>query len=469
MAKRQRTEDNEQPQDLADKGAELALLGCMLLDISYALDAMNGAGVTADSFFVSDNRRLCEVLLDAHARGEPSDFATVGFGAPELRVLALDAQSATPTVLNAPRYAARVAELAERRRMLAIAAQIAEAAADGNLDAAGAILASAEAPRTKTRRAKTSYTAAELLDAEFPEPVWLVPGLIPTGLVILAGRPKIGKSWMALQVAGAVAGGGKFFNTDTPMHPVLYIPYEDSPLRLKRRLNLQKTTRAASIRFEFDFPSLADDRALLALERLRAEGGHRLIVIDTLTRAMGKVDQNDQVAIGLIVGQLQRWATEHDVCLLIVDHHKKPGPTVDDLVSDVMGATSKTAAADAVIGLYRKRGQRDATLKLTGRDIEERELSVDFDKSIGSWTLRGDADQVVNGEANQAVVDALQVLGQATHRELCEVTNQDRGNVFKRLQEMIARGLVERIEGPPARFTLVKDVTVTFNTGKGEG
>lgn len=467
MARRQPTEEHEQAHDLADKSAELALLGCMLLDINYALDAMTGAGVTADSFFVSDHRRLCEVLRDAHARGEPSDHATVGFGAPELRVLALDAQAATPTYLNAPRYAARVAELAERRRMVAIAAQLAAAAADGNLDAAGAILASAEAPRTRPRRTKTSYTAAELLEAEFPDPTWLVPGLIPTGLVILAGRPKIGKSWMALQVAGAVATGGKFFNTDTPKQAVLYIPYEDSPLRLKRRLNLQKTTGAASIRFEFDFPSLADDRALLALERLRAEGGFRLVVIDTLTRAMGKVDQNDQVAIGLVVGQLQRWAIEHDVCLILVDHHKKPGPTVDDLVSDVMGATSKTAAADAVIGLYRKRGQRDATLKLTGRDIEERELSVDFEKDTGTWVLRGDADQVVNGERNQQLINALQVLGQATHRELCEVTDQHRGHAFDRLQELVARGIVERMEGQPIRFALAKGVTVKFAGGEG--
>ncbi len=208
MAKRQRTEDNEQPQDLADAGAELALLGCLLLDIDFTLDAMAGAGVTADSFFVSDHRRLCDLLLDAHARGEPSDFATVGFGAPELRVLALDAQNATPTVLNAARYAARVAELAERRRMLAIATQIAQAAADGNLDAAAAILARAEGPRNKARRVKTSYTGDELSDAEFPDPVWLVPGLIPVGLVVLAGRPKLGKSWMALQLAGAVASGG---------------------------------------------------------------------------------------------------------------------------------------------------------------------------------------------------------------------------------------------------------------------
>ena len=55
---------------------------------------------------------------------------------------------------------------------------------------------------------KTTWTLDELLDADFPEPTWTVPDYIPVGLVSLAGRPKIGKSWMALQLAIAKGSGG---------------------------------------------------------------------------------------------------------------------------------------------------------------------------------------------------------------------------------------------------------------------
>lgn len=462
MAKKQAQTEEQPTIELADKAAELALLGCMLLDVDYTLDACKSAGVTAHSFYFSDHARLFTVLEDACLRGEPSDYITIGYDAPELRGLAQEAQVAVPSYVHAPSYAARVAEVAERRRMTAIAEQLAQAAVNGDLDKAAALLAGAESPRRKAKQARTSYTAAELLAAEFPDPVWLVPGFIPVGLVVLAGRPKLGKSWMALQLAGAVSSGGKFMNTDTEQRRALYVALEDSPRRIKDRLKLQRTTDGALIDFEFDFPSLADDRVLLTLERLRAERGYQLIIVDTMARALGRVDQNDQVAVGFVMGQLQRWAIEHDLCLLLVDHHKKPSATVNDLVSDVLGATSKTAVADAVMGLYRQRGQRDATLKVTGRDIEERELSVQFDKGIGSWMLRGDADQVVNGEQMQAIVDALQVLGQATHRELYEVTGQDRSHAFARLQELVARGIVERLDGQPIRFTLTKDVTVKF-------
>lgn len=468
MAKRQQTQTEAQPiHDLADQAAELALLGCLILDTEFTLEACGGAGVNVDAFYFSEHARLFTVLMDAYAKGEPADYITLAFDAPELRGLAQTAQAAVPSFLHAQSYAQRVAELAERRRMTAIAEQLATAAVAGDLDKAAALLAGAEAPRTKRKQARTSYTLAELLAAEFPDPVWLVPGFIPVGLVVLAGRPKLGKSWMALQLAGAVASGSKFMNTETPRRPALYIALEDSAKRLRDRITRQRTPGAASINFEFDFPSLSDDRALLMLERLRAEHGYQLIVIDTLARALGRVDQNDQVAVGLVVGQLQRWAIQHDVCLLLVDHHKKPSATVNDLVSDVLGATSKTAVADAVIGLYRQRGQRDATLKITGRDVEERELSVELDKNTFNWVLRGDADQVAVGKAEQAVIEALQVFGDATYRELCDATGQDRGNAFKTLTELVNKGILERTEGRPARFALVKDVSVSFKAGQG--
>ncbi len=144
MAKRQ--PKPKPPEDMTDQAAELALLGCLLFDIEYTLDACDAAGIGVNSFTSSDYRRLYTILTDAHARGEPADHATIGFGAPELRVLALDAQSAAVSYINAPTYAKRVAEMAERRRMTDIATRLAQAAFTGDLDAAADILQEAEAP-----------------------------------------------------------------------------------------------------------------------------------------------------------------------------------------------------------------------------------------------------------------------------------------------------------------------------------
>lgn len=56
---------------------------------------------------------------------------------------------------------------------------------------------------------------------------------------MLAGRPKLGKSWLALQLAQASACGGKVFEQSVEPGPVLYIALEDSERRLQQRLQLQ--------------------------------------------------------------------------------------------------------------------------------------------------------------------------------------------------------------------------------------
>ena len=71
-------------------------------------------------------------------------------------------------------------------------------------------------------------TADKILTTDWPEPTWAVPELLPVGLSILAGKPKLGKSWMALQIAQAVASGGRALNKQVEAGPVLYLALEDT-------------------------------------------------------------------------------------------------------------------------------------------------------------------------------------------------------------------------------------------------
>jgi hypothetical protein len=85
----------------------------------------------------------------------------------------------------------------------------------------------------------TGWTAAELMAQDFPEPRWILPGILPEGMALLAGRPKVGKSWQALQVALAVAFGGRALGTIIPEQGrVIYLALEDSPRRLRKRLGV---------------------------------------------------------------------------------------------------------------------------------------------------------------------------------------------------------------------------------------
>ena len=56
---------------------------------------------------------------------------------------------------------------------------------------------------------RVAWSAAELLATDFAEPRWAVPGLVAEGLTILAGAPKVGKSWLSLGLGIAISTGGK--------------------------------------------------------------------------------------------------------------------------------------------------------------------------------------------------------------------------------------------------------------------
>ena len=105
-----------------------------------------------------------------------------------------------------------------------------------------------------------TLTAQQIITTEYPEPTWAVPGLIPEGLTILASRPKMGKGWLCLEMAIGVASGGTVLGQiDVPTtHKVLYIALEDTPRRLKSRVQmiLQGNTPPAQLFFAVTWPRL---------------------------------------------------------------------------------------------------------------------------------------------------------------------------------------------------------------------
>jgi RecA-family ATPase len=237
---------------------------------------------------------------------------------------------------------------------------------------------SVDAPPRSAPKLKT-ISADDLLTRAWPEPRWTVPGLVPVGLVLLAGRPKVGKSWLALQLAQAVAVGGRFFGEAIAQGPVLYVALEDGSRRIAKRMKLQGWPVGRG-RCDFLHRSDAQEldglgaRAAQRLTQAIEEEGYRLVVIDTLSR-LCHGDQNDVGAMTQALGPIQEAATRLDVTVLVVDHHKKSqrdaGATTDP-VDDALGSTAKSAVADVLLGLYRDKDLATVHFqkgKLTGREL----------------------------------------------------------------------------------------------------
>ena len=144
------------------------------------------------------------------------------------------------------------------------------------------------------------HSSDQILTTEFPEPVWAVPGILPVGLTLLAGAPKVGKSWLALQFAQAVASGGEVFGQHVEKGAVLYMALEDSGRRLQERMRKQNWT----LGLRADFLILGEYKNQIG--DIRTGGGQRLahaiqtkeyrfVVIDTLSRAIP--GEQDDVAV----------------------------------------------------------------------------------------------------------------------------------------------------------------------------
>lgn len=237
------------------------------------------------------------------------------------------------------------------------------------------------------------FTADELMETDFPEPRWAVPGLIAEGLTLLAGAPKLGKSWLVLGLGLSTAGGtpalGKIESVEGD---VLYCALEDTPRRLKSRLvkMLRGAARPERLTIATRLPQMPEAVTWVG-EWLDEHPDARLVIVDVL----GKIRPPDGPTSNAyerdyaVIGQLKRLADAHSVAVVVVTHTRKMG--AEDAFDTVSGSTGLTGAADTTLVLRRGRGEASAVLHVTGRDVEESEYALTFDSLTGAWTLDGNA------------------------------------------------------------------------------
>ena len=107
--------------------------------------------------------------------------------------------------------------------------------------------------------------------------------------------------------------------------------------------------------------------------------------------------------------------------------------------------SGKTGVADALLGIYRKRGERGATLKVTGRDMDDQELAIEFDRDLFCWQFAGLAGAVRRESVQGEIITALKELGGvATTSKLARWLNRAPSNLSPELAELVTQGLVIR-------------------------
>jgi hypothetical protein len=309
--------------------------------------------------------------------------------------------------------------------------------------------------------------APELLGKTFAEPKWAAKGLIPEGLTILAGPPKLGKSWFVLQLALSVTGGERAFDAfDCQAGKALYMALEDPQRRMKSRLLKLRSrwpnmeTRGLEIQTQADRISdgLEDD----IRKWLTENPGARLVIVDTLAKVRparkrgGDIYAEDYA----VVAALKAVADEFAVAIVAVTHTRKAKD--DDKFAMITGTSAISGAADTMIVLDRARGQSNAILHVTGRDVEESETAMEWSKETARWISCGDATKFRLTQEAAEIYEVIEKAGRpiSTSEVYDALPGRKKDNIKYHLKQLIDNGqIVAKRKGlyhlPGAELSLV--------------
>ena len=218
---------------------------------------------------------------------------------------------------------------------------------------------------------------------------FVVDTLLSQGLHILAGSPKVGKSWLALWLAVTVAKGDPVWGMGVKQGTTLYLCLEDSTLRIQNRLFEITEDAPANVHFSTNSDTLGKSLEEQLCTFLSEHPDTVLVIIDTLQMIRGAGYDNTYANDYRDLSVLKHIADTHGIAILLIHHLRKE--LADDVFSRISGTTAISGAVDSSFTLVEdKRGSGKAKLSCIGRDIPYRELALGFDGEDHVWKLLSD-------------------------------------------------------------------------------
>ena len=234
----------------------------------------------------------------------------------------------------------------------------------------------------------------ELIDAEtlyykpLDYPKMLIDGLLSTGLAVLSGDSKIGKSWMVLWFCLKIAKGEPIWGIPTNKSDVVYLALEDRDYRLQQRMHMLTDSPPNNLFFGFSCGLIGQELETQIKEYLKEKPDVGIIFIDTFQKVRenvsSKVNAYSQDYQDL--GALKKIADDHGICIFLVHHNRKERDS-SNVFHEITGSTGIAGVADTIMVLRKDdHFKSEASLSITGRDIEERKLQLRMNHNVWEVT-----------------------------------------------------------------------------------
>ena len=436
-------------ENLMNKEFEAAFLGACLVNAQVFIDAY----LAVTDFAFVDHQLIYKAIATVHADTGKTDPLLV---ADQLKKdgdlnrvgghnAIYEMQAVVVETESASYYASEIKSLATKRRICALAqAAISKAEeVDSDPETVAAKLEMDLKHLEFEQEKLESYSVYELSKMEIEPVKWFIPDFLPSGLTILAGPPKIGKSFFCWNIALAIASGGVAFSSidlDRP-HNVTYLSLEDPPALLKDRLELiSPDIKPSNLHIIHDLHSKKLDAVgLKMLETHLDATASELLIVDTWKHVAPRIESKGtsyDVDYEALI-PIHQFAHRRNMGIILVTHTRK-AVDMDNVFNQIQGSVGMQASCDTLMMISHDSGAK--TLHLSGRRIQSAQYALTI--SEGIWQLEGDAQDYQRSEICKEIIEHLKEAGKygLSAGDIVDLTGKTDGTVRSALRRMVTKG-----------------------------
>ena len=309
---------------------------------------------------------------------------------------------------------------------------------------------------TENGESAAPVSAAELIIAEFEPPNPLVEDVLFPGVTLLAAKPKVGKSLLALNLAFGIASGLPVLGgRKARQGQVLYLMLEDTELGASNRLKAILSAYPGfqgwpqmMLHFYYRWPPMDQGGFDLLELWLTRNPETILIIVDTLKRVRPpqqrglSIYEQDYEAIRWF----KRLRDKYDCSFLVIHHaNKMQSRFTEDPADVISGSTGLEGAAENIMIMRRSAAHDGVDLFIRGREVEEREWALQFEPLTMTWAIRGAAEEVSASDSRARILVAVKEAGEpCSPMDIADDTGLLVDNVRQLVRRMHRKGELAR-------------------------
>ena len=262
-------------------------------------------------------------------------------------------------------------------------------------------------------------SSVEIMNTPMKKQRFIVDGMIYPGLHILSGDPKVGKSWMMLDMCLAVAKGEKFLGRKTEQGQVVYMALEDTFISLQSRMYELTDEPSESLNFALMANSIGNGLEEDLQECKNQFPNLKMIVIDTLQKIRNTIDSkygSDYKELST----LKKIADSLGIAIVLVHHNRKAHDSnPNNLIS---GTNGIAGCADGLL-VFTRSGD-NAKLHISGRGAPSLELNLKRENT--KWILLDNAPEIKQDLFSFAIHDFIceKISISGTASEICSMLKE---------------------------------------------